>query len=345
MAGLLKALRVLGPSHLWKLRKAQILGTPIERGFFATRVVQSLFNVGFFDRLSVEGSVDISAFAQQYKLDLRILRHLCDYLYALQFLDREEERYFLGKYGKTLTGVLRGTFDIIYAYEDLFHNLEALLRKEKVYGREVKRREEFVGKGSGQSAKLLPFPMAVDLLKKNGLFKVLDLGSGDGEFLISLCKDDGRFGGYGVDLSQEVVALAGRRIWQEGLADRIEIMVGDIFNLSEIRERVGIPDAATSFYVLHEFLWNGRQTVIDLLRRFREVFPGVRLLVCEITQLQPEDFRKKPTIILEHHLFHDLSQQGSIAREEWKRIFSESGFHLKEELRLDFSEMSLFHLK
>jgi len=70
MAGVLKALKVLGPWHLWRLRKAQILGTPTEQGFFATRVIRSLFNVGFFDQLSKEGSADIYAFAQlsSYKL-------------------------------------------------------------------------------------------------------------------------------------------------------------------------------------------------------------------------------------------------------------------------------------
>jgi len=345
MAGLLKALRVLGLSHLWKLRKAQILGTPIERGFFATRAIQALFNVGFLDRLSAEGRVDLSAFSREKGLDLRILRLLCDYLYALHFLDKDGDRYSLGRHGRILTEVLRGTFDLMYAYEGLFHDLESLLRREKSYGREVKRREEFVGKGSGQSARLLPFPMAADLIKRNGFSKILDLGCGDGEFLISLVKGNSHFRGYGVDLSEEVVALAGRRLLQEGLTDRIQIMVGDLFNLREIREKVGVPHAATTFYVLHEFLWNGREAVIDLLRQFRKVFPGVSLITCEITQVQSEDFRKKPTAILEHHLFHDLSQQRVISREQWKRIFLESGLNLLEELRLDFSQMSIFHLR
>lgn len=335
----------MGPSHLRKLKKAQVLGTPIERGFLATRVIQALFNVGFLDELAKGNGVFLQDFAQQNHLDLRILRLLADYLYALGFLEREQDRYSLGGKGKTLVETLRGTFDILYAYEDLFHNLEAMLKKEKAYGREVKRRPEFVGKGSGQSAKLLPFPMAADLVKRNGFVKVLDLGCGDGEFLISLCRGGQAFRGYGVDLSPEVVALTERRLLQEGLEDRVKVMVGDIFNLQSIRDQMGLPDAATLFYVLHEFFWGGRQTVLDLLRDFRKVFPGVPLIVCEITQLQPEDFRKRPTIILEHHLFHDLSQQGSIPREEWKRIFSESGLRLVEELRLDFSEMSIFHLQ
>ena len=344
MAGLLRALRVLGPSHLWRLRKARDLATPIERGFFATRVIQCLFNVGFLDQISARGFVDLSAFARENNLDARILRLLCDYLYALNFLEKDGDRFLPGKNAAILIETLRGSFDIIYAYEDLFHNLDALLRKEKAYGEAVKRREEFVGKGSGQTAKLLPFPLTIDLIKRNGFSKVLDLGCGDGEFLVSLCKEGRGFRGYGVDLSQEVVVLARGRLLREGLADRVEIIVGDIFQLKEVQEKVGKPDVATAFYVLHEFLWSGRQRVIDLLRQFREVFPGVSLIACEITQLQPEDFRKKPSLILEHHLFHDLSQQGSIPREEWKRIFSASGFRLTEEYRLDFSEMSIFHL-
>ena len=346
MSGLLRALRVLGPSHLWKLRTARKWGTPIARGFFATRVIQSLFNIGFMDELFISGNISLSTYASQHNYDLRILRLLCDYLYALEFLEKKQgDCYCMGRKGRMLNEVLRGTFDTVYAYEDLLHNLEALITKEKAYEKGVKRRAEFVGKGSGQSSSLLPFPMAIDLIRKNGFSTILDLGCGDGEFLIGLSKRQPSMRGWGVDLSPEVVALATRRILQERLEDRIKVVVGDIFNLRDIRDRVGTPDAATLFNVLHEFLGNGRQKVVDLLRQFCNAFPGISLIVCEITRLFPEDFRKKPTILLEHHLFHDLSQQGLIPRNEWRRIFLEAGLHLVEEMRLDFAEMSIFHMK
>ena len=228
LAGFLHALRVLGLSHLWKLRQAQRLGTPIERGFFATRVIQCLFNVGFLDELAAKGTVDLSAYAQRNHLDAGILQVLCDYLYALKFLSKDGGRYGLDRNGEILTEVLRGTFDLIYAYEDLVHSLESLLRTEKVYGQDVKRREEFVGKGSGQSAKLLPFPMAIDLIKRNGFSEILDLGCGDGEFLIGLCREDVRFKGCGVDVSSKTVSQARQRIAEEGLGERVRVMVGDI---------------------------------------------------------------------------------------------------------------------
>lgn len=345
MAGIFRAIRVLGLPHLWRLKRAQVLGTPIERGFFATRVIQALFNIGLLDEISSKGSVSLSAFAQEKSLDLRILRLLSDYLYALGFLNKDGDRYSLDKKGEVLVETLRGTFDIIYAYEDLIHHLEGLLRRDKQYGREVKRRPEFVGKGSGQSAKLLPFPMAIDLIRRWGFTKIFDLGCGDGEFLISLCKGRSDLLGYGVDLSPEVVALIERRLVKEALVDRVKVMVGDIYNLKGIRDQMGLPDAATLFYVLHEFMWEGRDNVIGLLKHFREIFPGISLIICEITQLQPEDFRRNPTILLEHHLFHDLSQQGSIPRVEWKRIFAESGFNLVEELRFEPSQMSIFHIR
>lgn len=344
MAGFLHALRVLGLSHLWKLRQAQRLGTPIERGFFATRVIQCLFNVGFFDELATKGAVDLSAYAQRNHLDAGILRILCDYLYALRFLSKDGGRYGLDQKGEILTEMLRGTFDLIYAYEDLVHNLESLLRTEKAYGEDVKRREEFVGKGSGQTAKLLPFPMTVDLIKRNGFSTILDLGCGDGEFLIGICKEDVRFKGCGVDISPKAVSQARQKASTEELDGRVQILLGDISNLRDFRQQIGLPDVATSFYVLHEFSRDGHQTVINLLRQFREAFPGVPMIICEITQVQPENFRKRPTAILEHHLFHYLSNQACISRGGWGRIFSEAGFQLAEEVRLDFSRLSIFHL-
>jgi hypothetical protein len=90
MSGLFRALRVLGPFHLWKLRTAQKWGTPIERGFFATRVIQSLFNIGFMDELSISGHISLSNYASAHNYDLRILKLLCDYLYALEFWKRNK---------------------------------------------------------------------------------------------------------------------------------------------------------------------------------------------------------------------------------------------------------------
>jgi hypothetical protein len=46
MAGLLRALRVLGPSHLWKLNKAQILRTSVGPVFPPNS--SRLFSVWFF---------------------------------------------------------------------------------------------------------------------------------------------------------------------------------------------------------------------------------------------------------------------------------------------------------
>jgi SAM-dependent methyltransferase len=58
---------------------------------------------------------------------------------------------------------------------------------------------------------------------------VIDLGSGDGRINITAAK---RFGarGFGVDLNEELVAIANQRAKEEGVADRARFYVRDLFN-------------------------------------------------------------------------------------------------------------------
>jgi len=62
---------------------------------------------------------------------------------------------------------------------------------------------------------------------------LIDLGSGDGRIVITAAK---RFGarGRGVDLNPKLVALSQKYALAEGVADRTEFLVQDIF-LTDIR--------------------------------------------------------------------------------------------------------------
>lgn len=84
------------------------------------------------------------------------------------------------------------------------------MRKEKAYGRDVKRRSDFVAKGSGDMEKWIYFPLAVDFINKNGFKKVLDLGCGDATFLTNLCESNDEVTGYGIDIAPEAIVMEER---------------------------------------------------------------------------------------------------------------------------------------
>lgn len=346
MRELLRTARVVGLGPMLRLFRAHRLGwTSTIRGFYTTRMMQALFNVGFFDEMQQKGSVRVGSFAASYDLDAEILQSLCDSLLALRILKREGLDYSLDSKGRVLAEVARGWFDGVYGYEEIYHSLEAMLRKEKAYGREVQRRPDFVAKGSGEMEKRIYFPLAIDVINRGDYRKVLDLGCGDGTFLMELCRSNPEVTGYGIDIAPEAIA-DGREITRAaGLEGRIHLFVEDVGKVGEIPEELRGMDVATTFFVLHEILFSGADPVIQLLQGYRRVFPDVPLMVFEVIRPTPDDMRKRPGMAVEYLLQHDLSHQKLVTREEWRELFRAAGFTSIEERYLGFARTSIFTLR
>lgn len=345
MGGLLKAIRVLGLGRLLQISRAHRLGwMDIISGFYTTRTMQALFNVGFFDELQTQGQVDVATFAKRENLDTQILEALCNSLYALGILDRNSSSYVLGAKGKTLVEVGRGWFDGIYGYEEVFHFLEKLLRKEKTYGRDIYRRPDFVAKGSGEMEAWVYFPLAIDIIKKQGYRRVLDLGCGDATFLCHLCKTTD-VEGYGIDLAPEAIADGERLVAQAELQDRIQLTVADITKLDEAPAKFQQVDVATTFFVLHEILWRGRDAVIDVFQSFRRLFPDVPFIIFEVIRPTDEEMRRRPGMMVQYLLQHELTHQKLVTSQEWHDIFKTAGFTHVDEQYFGFARTAIFVLR
>ena len=345
MVELLRTARVVGLRRMLRLNRARRLGWEgIISGFFTTRTMNALFNVGLFDELVEKGRVNIESFGMSRGLDTRILKALCDSLYSLGILKRDHLNYSLDSKGQLLVETARGWFDLIYGYEEILHLLEPLLRKEIEYGKDVTRRSEFVAQGSGQIESWLYFPMGIDIISKNGFKRVLDLGCGDATFLISLCNSSDTVTGYGVDISPEAIADAHQKLEKAHLQGRVHLFTEDIFKLERIADSLQGVDAATAFFVLHEFLFTDGDRVVRFLRNFRELFPGVPLILFEAIRPTPEEMRKRPGAAIQYFLFHDLSKQKPVSREDWKELFSQAGFNSISERYLGFARTGIYTL-
>jgi len=346
MAELLKTLRVLGPRRAWRLWRGYRLGwVQTIAPFYTTRTLQTLLNVGFFDELQRDGSIDVARFAEAHGLDGQILQSLVDSLYALSILDKRGTSYVLDDKGRVLIEVARGWFDGVYGYEGVYHSLEPLLRKEIVYGRDIYRRPDFVAKGSGEAENWIYFPLAIDLLTQNKRQRVLDLGCGDGTFLRRLCAANPSIRGFGIDVSPAAIADGNKLVAQAGLQDRIQLAVLDINALDKTPAELKDIDAATVFFVLHEILYQSKDALMRLLRSYRAIFPGVPLTVFEVDRPTPEAMRRRPGMAVQYILQHDLSHQKLVSRPEWRALFQEAGFKSIEERNLSFARSVIFTLQ
>ena len=132
----------------------------------------------------------------------------------------------------------------------------------------------------------LDHQIILDLIEPNA--KVLDLGCGDATFLTDLCERNSRVRAHGLDISPEAIAAWQRKLAQKNLQDRVQLLVGDVFKIDALAEQLRGIEAATSIYVLHEFLTDSRDQILKLLRTFKSALPGVPLILCEVIRHTPE---------------------------------------------------------
>jgi len=343
MIELIRALKVIGLGPLLNLARAhRYVWSNILGGFYSSRVIQVLFNVGFFDEMHLHGGVEIAEFARANNLDESTLKMLCDYLYCIQILNKQNSNYVLDTKGALSTETGRGWFEATYGYKDVYYYLEDILRKEKEYGKDVFRDSVLIARGSGTMESKIFYPIAIATLKKNRFSHVLDLGCGDCGFLIQLCRSDPRFRGYGLDLSREAILVGKDEAMESGVQDRILLECQDITKLKRTPDGWSAIDAATAFFVLHEILYQGHDKVVDFLRSYKELFPEVPLFVFEVHRASIEKTRKRSGMSPHYFLQHDLTHQKLVSRREWKELFKTAGFRSIEERYLRFVRTSIF---
>jgi SAM-dependent methyltransferase len=332
MSELVDLLRILGPLRALRMKRRYDAAQPVVRGYVATRALWALADCGLADRMLDAGEVDVEAFAEEKALNPHVLRSVLSYLDGISLLRFEDGRARLLDRGREFLRDTRGLFELTYAYEPLLSRLGDLLTGRAEFPADVDRRIEFVGRGSGMLCRDLPYPVMADIIARHGRRRVLDLGCGDLALVFFLCEKLPDVSAVGVDIDPEMVAYSRRILAESPWASRVEVLEGDLRRLDPLIDagRLDV-DCITAVDTLHEFLWGGTDEVLSILRTLRSQFPGVLFVIGEFCDQPHEALRRRPTAFLEHHLFHDLTNQKIGDAALWRRLFREAGFAILEE--------------
>jgi len=336
--------RLFGLRALLRRKRRHDRALPHLRGYVTTRVLWTLTQEGFLDRLLEAGELSIPAYARKRGLQEPILRSLCDYLDALSLLRLERGVCRPSEALANLLAEPRGVFDLAYGYEPVFVALSELLAGRKSVGVDVDRRGEYIAMGSGELGLQLPFPVMCDLLRRLGARRVLDLGAGDLEFLFLLCEEL-PVECIGIDNNGAAIAHAEKRLQKSRFANRIRVFQADMFDVEELRRRWGDVEALTAIDVFHEYLSEGDSRIRGLLEQFRRAFPRSALVVAEFCLQPRERLRRRPTAFAEHHLFHQLTNQVILPAHRWRTLFGEAGYEVVIERVFDIVGHGYFALK
>jgi cyclopropane fatty-acyl-phospholipid synthase-like methyltransferase len=174
---------------------------------------------------------------------------------------------------------------------------------------------------------------------------MLDLGCGDLAFLLYLCDTMPEVRAIGVDVDGPTVAYAKEVLAASPHAGRVEVRQADMFRLEQVARERPDTDAIIAVDTYHEYLGEGEAKVADLLRKLRGEFPNALFYVGEFCKQPHAKLRRRPTPFLEHHLFHDLTDQTIADAPTWRRLFADAGLTIAEEKVFDMVGHGYFVLR
>lgn len=111
----------------------------------------------------------------------------------------------------------------------------------------------------------------------SGNRRVLDVGCGTGDVTIEVARRSGGVSVLGIDHSAKMLVLAGKKVTEAGLAERVTLQVGDAV-------ATGAPDGAFDGVITAFCFRNISDRLAFLRETVRVLKPGCPLLILELTR-------------------------------------------------------------
>ena len=115
------------------------------------------------------------------------------------------------------------------------------------------------------------------IVRRSKAVKIMDVATGTGDLAIAIAKRADRTQILGVDLSEEMLAVARRKVHKQGLEERIMLEKGDAENLSMVAD--GSIDAVTVAFGVRNF----ENIERGLREMWRTLKPGGKLVILEFS--------------------------------------------------------------
>ncbi len=302
------------------------------RQFVLAQALYHFMNLGIQE--AMDGSVGgctVRELAAQLKLHERRLRGFISYLMNEGYISLEDDRVQLTAAGKEIAN-LRPWYELLVGgYAPTFQQLSTVLQDDGPY---ATRNTASVGRGSCGISQHDALPMTRRLLGRiEGEWRtVVDLGCGDGSYLVDLCRSLPRARGIGIDSEPASVDAALQSAERHGIRDRVDIRLGTATNLSHLSTEAG-PFCFITAFVLQEILeQDGRSTIVDLLTSTFDRFPDAHWVVIEVDH-QPDDTRIRTGLGVSYYnpyyLLHHLTEQRLETVGFWREIFRDAGLNVE----------------
>ena len=314
----------------------------IRRGYAMSFLLFSFHDTGVFDELKNNDSLSSDQISKKLGLNKKILESGLNFLVNADnsITKDDKENYRLTEIGKKRLysdQAMAMSLGAVGAYHTLLTNYSSMLKNQIIYGKDFIRDGRLVALSSVLTCKS-NYSWVAQKFKDLNVDTVVDLGCGSGDIIIDFCNRHKSFNGIGLDIDPAAVEVARKNVKKNNLEDRIELITGDMLEPKTYSDKIlskGEKVAFNAIMALHEFLRDGEQAVIDVLKKMKNEFPGSYFVLGEFNKCKDDEFQKIPIYEKMHMLFyqeiiHGLTDQGLASLESWKKMFKAADVELLE---------------
>jgi 2-ketoarginine methyltransferase len=313
---------------------------PIAAHYLAM-ALHHMFTSGIFDRLVAGAPVPIpvASLARDLGMDEHRLRGLLLFLANEGILTVDDDEVALTAKGRGY-GEFRAWYTMmIGGYAATIQGIGAALPAGSPH---CSRDGRFVGPGSCEVSRYDGIPIVRTLLADAGVTsrEVLDLGCGNGLYLVELCREIPGVNAWGTEPDEggyeEAVAL----VQHTGMADRIRLRHDSALGFLADPPADCHPDLIVFGFVLHEILaQDGEAAVVDLLRGVVERFPRINVVVIEVADRITDPAVMRHGVARNfwnpYYLIHYFTPQRLESQVFWEGMFAAAGLQVARLITTD----------
>lgn len=303
------------------------------RGHYLGFALYHLFETGIYEQLACRSDeVEIESLADRLSMDERRLRGFLLYLANEGVVEANHHQVRLTDKGRGYGDFQPWYTLLIGGYATTVAQMGKALARGAA---SCTRDGRYVSRGSCEISRFDGIPMTRHLLEQAGATcrEVIDLGCGNGIYLVEFCKHLPDVKAWGVEPDPGGYEEALKLIGTAGLTDRVRLENQSALEFLANPPRACSPDLIVFGYVLHEILeQEGESAIIALLTRVVARFPRINVVVIEVSNEidNPGVMRHGLATNLwnPYFLLHYFTAQRLEKRAYWDDLFCRAGLEI-----------------
>lgn len=313
----------------------------IMRGFFSMPVLSTLGRLGVLDTIISTAAVKIDDFPNIK--NQKILKDSLNYLSRLGFIEcinENGDQFIATKLGKEIFKRC-SSFYVPHSYNQYMHDFYSLLTNcQSEKSQSVDRRENVIGSGMTHPRYFIP---AISFLKRRIKYDLLaDLGCGNGQFLCLVKKKFPHKNIVGIDISKTALDIAYKNINEHPPFQKAKMIQSDAIDIKNWGERlkeIAGKDiiVISMWFLLHEISKNDPGYLTEYFFKIYLLFPDSPIILSEL--VRHDNYllaaNRHDSIMPEYLFFHDISCQGVLSWDDYKKILNDIPYNLSYEMIFD----------